>query len=502
MTYADDRLDPALLRLIAVVLLGGIMGILDGTMVAVAVETLTGEFGTSVSTIGWASTGYLLALTVTIPVTGWAVDRFGAKRLWLAGLLLFMLGSLASGLAWNVPSLLGFRVLQGIGAGILDPLVLTLLARAAGPHRAGRVMGLMGAVLPLGPVLGPVLGGAVLDGFGWRWMFLVNIPIGALALLLALRVIPADATNRIHTVSPAATADPAGVADPGGSRSRLDLVGLALVGPGVAAVVLALHQVAATGRLGAWQALVPLVLGGLALGVYAAHALRATAVPPLIDVRLFASRSFSASVTVQGLVGVASFSLLFVLPLYHQQTHPQDGGALAAGLVVAPMGLGSVLAMPVAGRLSDRLGARRLATGGAVVALAGALALTQVGAETHGAWPALWAFVAGAGLGFVGAPTMGSLYRTLPPHQVPQGSSVLYMLNQLGASIGIAVVALIVDLSGDTDPMRGFHGVYWWVVACIAVILAGSTLLPGAPEPPDEPLTATPPQVAAGTDRR
>ena len=474
VTNADDRFDPALLRLVAVVLLGGIMGILDGTMVAVAVDTLTAEFGASVSTIGWASTGYLLALTITIPVTGWAVDRFGAKRLWLAGLVLFMLGSLASGLAWNIASLLTFRVLQGIGAGILDPLVLTLLARAAGPRRAGRVMGLMGAVLPLGPVLGPVVGGIVLDTATWRWMFLVNIPIGVIALLLALRVVPADTP------------------DPARPRDRLDLVGLALVGPGAAAVVLALSQVAATGRLDAWQALVPLGIGVVALGVYTTHALRASAVPALIDVRLFASRSFSASVTVQGLVGVATFSLLFVLPLYYQQLHGRGGDVLVAGLIVAPIGLGSVLAMPVAGRLSDRLGARRLVAGGALVALAGALALTQVGAQTHGGWSALWAFVVGAGLGFVGAPTMGSLYRTLPAHQVPQGSSVLYMFNQLGASIGIAVVALIIDIAGDTDPMTGFTAVYWWVVACVAVILAGSALLPGAPEPAGKPTPVRP----------
>ncbi|ROT33843.1 DHA2 family efflux MFS transporter permease subunit [Micromonospora sp. HM5-17] len=465
MTQArDDRLDPALLRLVGVVLLGGIMGILDGTMVAVAVDTLTARFDTAVSTIGWVSTGYLLALTATIPVTTWAVDRFGARRLWLFGLLLFLSGSLASGLAWNVASLIVFRLAQGVGAGILDPLVLTLLARAAGPARAGRVMGLMGAVLPLGPVLGPVVGGIVLDTLNWRWMFLVNLPIGAVAFLLALRVVPVD--------SPAEEQP----------QSRLDVLGLALSGPGAAALILALTQVAQTGRFLAGPVLLPLVLGAALLVAYVVHALRVRDVPPLIDVRLFRSRSFSASVTVQGLVGVASFSILFVLPLYYQQMQGAGDGAFVAGLLVAPMGLGSVLAMPVAGRLSDRLGARGLALGGAVVAALSALAFTRIDADTHPVWSGLAAFVIGGGLGFVGAPTMGSLYRTLPGHLVPQGSSVLYMLNQLGASIGIAVVAVIVDVAGQDDPMRGFHGVYWWVFATVLVILAGSALLPGRPE--------------------
>jgi MFS family permease len=128
----SDRLDPALLRLIGVVLLGGIMGILDSTMVAVAANTLAEEFGTSLSTVSWASTGYLLALTAAIPVTSWAVDRFGARRLWLFGLVLFLIGSLASALSWSIESLIAFRVLQGLGAGILDPLVLVLLARPGG----------------------------------------------------------------------------------------------------------------------------------------------------------------------------------------------------------------------------------------------------------------------------------------------------------------------------------------------------------------------------------
>jgi MFS family permease len=192
----DDRLDPALRRLIGVILLGGALGILNSTMVAVGIDRLASEFDASLSTVGWVSTGFLLAVTVTIPVTAWAGDSFGGKRMWLAGLGVFLLGSLGCGLAWDAGSLIVFRVLQGVGAGILDPLVLTLLARAAGPARAGRVMGLMAAVLSLGPVLGPVVGGVVLQGMGWRWMFLLSVPIGVVALVLARRVMPATSPRR------------------------------------------------------------------------------------------------------------------------------------------------------------------------------------------------------------------------------------------------------------------------------------------------------------------
>ncbi|GAA2079242.1 DHA2 family efflux MFS transporter permease subunit [Actinomadura alba] len=459
-----DRIDPALRRLIGVILLGGIMGILDGTMVAVGADILAEKFDTSLSAISWVSTGYLLALTITIPITTWAVDRFGGRRLWLFGLALFLGGSLASGLAWNVGSLIVFRVIQGIGAGTIDPLVLTLLARAAGPRRAGRVMGLMAGVLSFGPVLGPVVGGIVLQTLGWRWMFLINLPIGLVAFLGALRVMRGDPPREERPAT------------------RLDIIGVALITPGFASLVLALSQAGDRAAFTVLPVLAPLAAGIVLMIGYAARALRVRRTPPLIDLRLFTRPSFAASVTVMALTGLAMYSILFVVPLYYQQAHGH--GALAAGLLVAPFGVSAAIAAPLAGRLSERFGARSVVRAGAFMAAIAALAFTRIGAQTDEVWPTLAALATGLGLGLVGAPTMGSMYRTLPAPLVPQGSSVLYMLNQLGASIGIAVVALIVQTAGDADAMRGFHGVFWFVTAAILVILAGTVLLPGRPEPP------------------
>ncbi|MFJ2741121.1 DHA2 family efflux MFS transporter permease subunit [Streptomyces sp. NPDC087440] len=470
-TTPPDHVDRTLLRLIGVVLLGGIMGILDSTMVAVAAETLSAEFNTSLTAISWASTAFLLTLTVTIPVTAWAIGRYGVRRLWLLGLVLFLAGSLASALAWNVESLIVFRVVQGLGSGVLDPLVLVILARAAGPSRAGRVMGMMGVVLSLGPVLGPVLGGVVLESLDWRWMFLINLPVGVVALYLANRVIPADPP-------PGARTDPA-----------LDLLGFALLAPGFAATVLGLTQAGEHATFAAPSVLVPLALGAALLLSYVLHALRTHRTPPLIDVRLFRSRSFAASVTVQGLVGLATYAGLFALPLYYQLLYGH--GARSAGLLVAPLGLGSALAMPLAGRLSDRTGARSLAAGGAIVAGLGAFALTRMGTDAGELPSACAAFAIGLGLGAVGAPTMGALYRTLPPEKVPQGSSVLYNLNQLGGALGVAVVALVLGTAGASaeagapgDAVGGFHGVYWFVTGVSVVILLATPLLPGRPATP------------------
>ncbi|MCK9922412.1 DHA2 family efflux MFS transporter permease subunit [Frankia sp. AgPm24] len=462
-----DRLDPALLRLIGVLLLGGLMGLLDGTIVNVGIDTLGERFDAPLSTVGWVATGYLLAVTVAIPLSGWAVDRFGARRIWLTGLSLFLAGSLACGLAPSIGALVVFRVIQGFGGGMLDPVMLTLLARAAGPARVGRVMGLMGIVIPLGPVLGPIVGGVIIEHLDWRWMFLVNLPIGVTALVASFKVVPVDAP------------------DPGQAPARLDVVGVSLLCPGFAVLVYALSQAGEHG-FGAVQVPVTLTIGGVLLLGYVGHALRARGAA-LIDLRLFTSRSFSASVAVMAVTGVMLFSMLFVVPLYYQQLRGHD--VLEAGLLLAPLGVGSFIAMPLAGRLSERVGARVLAPGGAALIAASALVFTRSGNDTSEALLGVAAFVTGLGLGFIGAPTMGALYRTLPVASVPQGTSALYVLNQLGASLGIAIVAFILQRGtvGGLPTAHAFQSAFWWVFGgAIAVLLSG-LFLPGRPRPAPQP---------------
>src|SRR5438093_8604592 len=173
-----------------VVVLGAIMSILDATIVNVAIPTLGRDFNTSISTIQWVLTGYMLAFASVIPLTGWASERFGAKRVWLVSLLLFMLGSVLAGAAWSVGSLIGFRVLQGLGAGMLMPVGQTILAQAAGPERIGRVMSVIFVPGLLAPVLGPVLGGVIVGHASWRWIFFINLPVGVAALAAAQRFLP------------------------------------------------------------------------------------------------------------------------------------------------------------------------------------------------------------------------------------------------------------------------------------------------------------------------
>src|SRR5918997_3249735 len=225
---SNEGLDRRLLAIASVVVLGAIMSILDTTVVNVAINTLSRDFETDLATIQWIVTGYTLALATVIPVTGWAADRFGTKRLYILAIALFVGGSALCGLAWSAGSLIFFRVLQGLGGGMLMPAGMTILTRAAGPQRVGRVMAIIGVPMLLGPILGPILGGWLVDDVSWRWIFFINIPIGVVALYLAATILPKD--------------------QPSGTE-KLDVLGLALLSPGLALFIYGLAESSSAGGL-------------------------------------------------------------------------------------------------------------------------------------------------------------------------------------------------------------------------------------------------------------
>jgi EmrB/QacA subfamily drug resistance transporter len=462
-----------------VVTVGTVMSILDTTIVNVALERLSQELHASLSTIQWVATGYLLALATVIPLTGWMTERFGAKQIWMTSVALFAAGSALCGLAWSANSLIFFRVLQGFGGGMIMPVGMSLMTQTAGPNRVGRVMSVIGVPTLLGPILGPVIGGLIVDSVSWRWIFFVNLPVAAAALVLAARLLHADA----------------GRADAG----KLDWTGLLLLSPGLAAIVFGLSETETHGGITAPIAWVPIVAGFALVALFVLHALHADR--PLIDMRLFRNTGFSAAAATTFLLGGALFGAMIVLPLYYQVARGED--ALTAGLLLAPQGLGAAMAMPIAGTLSDRVGGGRVALVGLTILTAGTIPFAFIGADTSYTLLAIMLVVRGFGMGGTMMPAFAAAFASLQRSEVPRATSALNVLQRIGGSVGTALLAVVLQheitaqlggrgpggggsLQQVPDAVReriaeplaaAFAHTFWWAVALSLLAFIPTTVL-------------------------
>ncbi|MEU4194339.1 MDR family MFS transporter [Kribbella sp. NPDC026611] len=449
MTTTTTGLDRGVLKLASVLVLGALAPLLDSTIVTVALHTLGSELHAPVSTVQWVSTAYLLALAIAIPITGWASNRFGAKRMWIVALALFLTGSMLCGIAWNIESLIGFRVIQGIGGGLMLPIMQTLLLRAAGRDRIGRLMAVVSLPALIGPILGPVLGGVLVGHLDWRWIFYVNAPICVLAIVFAVRVLAPD---------------------PKPTAAALDVPGLLLISPGLAAIIYALSQVGDRGGFVHPSVLIPLVAGVLLL---VAFVLRKTA-EPIIDLALFRTRSFTASTALLFLTGFALYGAMLLLPLFYQQARGET--VTAAGLLLVPQGVGSLLAR-VAGGLTDRYGARPVVLIGIALTTLGTIPFAFSGTAY---WMlAIALVIRGAGLSAVNLAVLVGAFRDLEPAQLPHASSTTRILQQLGGAFGAATLAVILQsqLIGHA-PSAAYAHSFAWAIGFMAVAAVPALFLP------------------------
>jgi EmrB/QacA subfamily drug resistance transporter len=448
---ADDRLDPAFLRLGLVMMTGVLAVVFDTTIVSVALRSLATDLHAPIETIQWVTTGYLLALGIAIPVTGWLVDRFGGKHVWLVALAVFLLGSLAASVAQSAGELIAARVVQGVGGGLMLPVMQTVLMRAAGGRSLGRVTATIGLPVLLGPVFGPLLGGLIVEHLSWRWIFWVNVPFCVAGLVLAWWLMPADAGDRGH---------------------RLDAVGLALLSPSIAALLYGLSRVGLVGGVADALVLLPLAAGLVLLATFIVHALRDRA--PLLDLRLFRVSSFSTSTALMFLSGFVLYGALLLVPLYFQDVRGHD--PLWTGLLLAPQGIGVLLSRGVAGSLTDRIGPRWVVTTGLALAVASTLPFALADAGTSEWVLAAALVVRGFGLGAVTLPVFATAYEGLDRAQIPDASIITRASQQVGGSFGSSVLALI--LANQVAGAAGYRTTFWWTLAFTAVALVLALRLP------------------------
>ncbi|MCG0067866.1 MULTISPECIES: DHA2 family efflux MFS transporter permease subunit [Streptomyces] len=447
----------ALYRVVAVVVLGTVMSVLDMTIVNVALRRLSESFGAPLETIQWTATAYTLALAAVIPTAGWAMSRIGARRTYMTALALFTLGSLLAACAWDAGSLIAFRAVQGLGGGLLQPVGMAMGMRVADRARLGRAMGLLGLPILVGPVAGPVLGGWLVDSASWQWIFLINLPVGALALLLAARLLPKDA--------PAAH---------GPRPPRLDVPGLLMLSPGLALLLYGLSRGGERGDFTAPGALLPTLAGAVLAAAFVRRALTVRA--PLLDLRLLRDRTFAAGIGTLALFTCGYFGSMLLGPLYWQQERGLS--ATAAGLLGAPVGLVVGTTMQVAARRIDRAVPRRLIAAGCAVAAVGmALLAWQTGTAEAAPWRIVAAgMVMGVGAGMTLMPTMTTATRDLPPDRLAGASTALSINAQLAASVGTAVLSVVLGTAGQ-DP-TGFRLTYAVTAALLALAVVPSLRLP------------------------
>ena len=417
-------LDRSTLVVAGVTTLGLIMAVLDTTIVNVALDALSRDLHSSLTSIQWVSTGYLLSLAAVIPLSGWLTERFGSKRTWIVSIGLFALGSGLCALATSGGELIAFRVLQGLGGGMLMPVGFTLIAQSAGPRRVGRALGIVGVPILLGPIFGPIIGGLIVDSAAWEWIFVVNLPIAVVAIILAVRVLKPDA----------------GRADAG----KFDWLGAALLCPGLAGVVFGLSETETSGGIGHPAAFGPIIAGLVLVGLFAGHSLRIERA--LMDLRLFRSPGFRAAAGTTFALGAALFGTLLVLPLYYQVDRGES--ALNAGLLLAPQGVGAALMLPISGRLTDRIGGGPVVVVGCLVLAIATLPFVFVTAHTPYALLAAVLFIRGIGLGCSIQPSAAAAYQLLGSGEVPRATALLNALRQIGGSIGTTLLAVVLQHEG------------------------------------------------------
>lgn len=416
-----DKLDARLLRIAGVCLLATVMAILDVTVVAVAQRTFIGQFGSTQAVVGWTMTGYTLALATVIPLTGWAADRFGTKRLFMGSVVAFALGSLLCAVASTIVQLIVFRVVQGIGGGMLMPLGFMIMTREAGPGRLGRLMSILSIPMLLAPIGGPILGGWLIDTSSWRWIFLINLPIGLLTVALAAIVFPRDHPARSET---------------------FDVVGGLLLSPGLATFLFAVSSVPRCGTVADRRVLVPAAIGLALIAAFVVHA-RRRADHPLIDLRLFRNRVITQANLTMLVFAMAFFGAGLLFPSYFQQVLHQT--PMQAGMHMIPQGLGAMVTMRLTGPLVDRQGPGKIVLIGIALITVGLGAFAFGVAKQSAYLPTLLVGLAimGLGMGCTMMPLSVASVQALAPHQIARGTTLISVSHQVGGSMGTALMSMI-----------------------------------------------------------
>ena len=402
--------------------IGAIAPLLDTTMTNVALDTIMKSLNVSVNAVQWVTTSYVLSLGITVPVTGWATNWFDGKHLYLGALLVFLLGSLLSGWATTLPMLIAGRIVQGAAAGMIVPLITTLVVQVTGSTGLGKLMAVVGMPAVLIPILGPTVGGYLIQVLNWHWIFFINIPLVLLALVLLGWKLPAFPAPK--------------------HGKHLDIPSLVLLAGLFTFAIVGITRFSTGNQLTSLTVLTPLLV---ALACLIFYVLYASWQPDkaLVSLTLFRSPTFDASLIILMLSGIAVNGAMFLLPLYLQNTRGLS--VVWSGTYLIAQGVGLLVSRSQIGRLTDSIGARWVVLVSIGIAVAGTLPFVYFSADTSLWWVLLALFIRGVGQGGLTIPVMADSYTGLPQSRIAEATTATRMLQNIGGAMGTAVLATIIQ---------------------------------------------------------
>ena len=422
---------------------GTLMGAIDASIVNVALSQIRGAVGASVQEITWISTGFSIATVLVMPLTGFLGRMFGQKRVYLACLALFVLGSGLCGIAWNLPSLVLFRILQGFGAGALQPTEQAILRQTFSREEQGTAMALFSMAVMVGPALGPTLGGYIVDNFHWSWIFFINLPVGVVGFLMVSRFVhePEDLKATMRKAAEQ-------------QKKHMDWLGIALLWT----TLMALQYVFEEGQADGWfESQTICILSLVALfGAIGFVVRELTAVVPAVRLELFREPIYATSTLTMAAVFSVLMSGMFLLPLFMQEL--LGFTAMQSGLALMPRTLAMVVMMPIVGRLYNKFPPAAFALAGLLLSALGQWTLGRLNLDSGTAQIVSAIVLQGVGLALVLVPIQTAALANIPRHLLADAAGLSSLLRQIGGSLGIAVFASLLTRYGSVarENMRGY----------------------------------------------
>jgi len=440
--------------------LGAIAPMLDSTMVNIAINKLTKDFNTTLDIIQWSITGYVLALAIAVPISGWLMNKFNGKKVFVGAVIAFGVISILAGISWDISSFIFFRLLQGFSAGIITPLMSTLLVKTAGPENLGRVMAIVSTPMIFGPILGPVIGGLIVQGASWHWIFFINVIIVSIAAPFMMKTIPDF--------------------KPFNKDSKLDIFGITVLSIMSASMIYGITRATDHASFNNGQTILWVGIGFVLAVIYLIYN-RIRKNQTVLPMNLFLRKNFLAASSGLFLANIAVMGPMLILPLFFQNFRHFTSSEAALALV--PQGVGMLVTRPMIGKMIDKIGAKYVVIVSLMLSLIGTIPLIFVTDKTNMIWISILLFIRGTSFGGIMLPLTSDAYTGLDSKQLPEAGVGINIIENLGSSFGSAAIATIVaTVTQGLKPsissnLSGYHAGFFISAIVLALIFIPSLFL-------------------------